>query len=212
MSDDTSVIKGIEQGRAKFAYECANQVVNLKDFDFDSKSITVEYVKKLFHEKFKNDTEVKGNDGDEKKAEKAQNKRILEEFVNEPQKFLNQKRQEVEKEGNFKRKLPNFYQKTLKEYKSYVKKVPMYIKTNGFGATFAFVKSKGGTYDLISHQITEWLKYEPKGLISQRLKEGEDLGKVIISLNSPEYRALTIEILAFFNWLRRFAEGLIEEE
>jgi len=100
--------------------------------------------------------------------------------------------------------------KKPKEYKSYSKKIPMYIKTNGLGSTFAFIKSKGGTYDLIYQQVTEWLKDEPKQLISDRLKNGEDLEAVIISLNSPEYRALTIEVLAFFNWLRRFADGLIE--
>ena len=44
------------------------------------------------------------------------------------------------------------------EYKAYVKKIPMLIKTNGLGATFAFIKSKGGkTYDLIHKQTFEWL-------------------------------------------------------
>jgi CRISPR-associated protein Cmr5 len=119
-------------------------------------------------------------------------------------------------------------EKRKKEYKSYVKKIPMMIKTNGLGATFAFIKSnikskrnpyecaeeeskKRDPYDLIYQQITKWLKREPKKLISERLND-EDLEKVIISLNSPEYRALTIEVLAFFNWLKKFADGLIEEE
>lgn len=104
-----------------------------------------------------------------------------------------------------------------KEYKSYVKKIPMLVKTNGLGAALAFVKAKsdknkdkhGYAYHLIYEQTTGWLKQEPKGLISGRL-ENEDLAKVLTDLNSPEYRAVTNEVLAFFVWLKRFAEGLIE--
>jgi CRISPR-associated protein Cmr5 len=157
MSDNTSVIKGIEQGRANFAYNCALEGKSI----FKKVQIGTEW--------FKDD-----------------------------------------------------------KYRSYVEKVPMLIKMNGLGATFAFVKSKRAkkknekipdteensknAYDLIYKQVAEWLKTESKKLISNRLKNGEDLEKLIISLNSPEYRALTIEVLAFFNWLKRFAEGLIEEE
>jgi len=34
----------------------------------------------------------------------------------------------------------------------------------------------------------------------------------VISCDSATYRHITREILAFLNWLKRFAEGLIEEE
>lgn len=104
-----------------------------------------------------------------------------------------------------------------KEYKSYVQKIPMLIKTNGLGTTFAFIKAKssmdkdkaGYAYHLIYKQLTDWLKQEPKGLISERLNNN-DLLKVFINLNSTEYRAVTNEVLAFFVWLKRFAEGLLE--
>jgi len=104
------------------------------------------------------------------------------------------------------------------EYKSYVKKIPMMIKTNGLGATFAFIKSKqskdesksGYAYKLIYDQTTNWLDKDPKKLISLNVKE--DFVDKIISLNSPKYRAITNEILAFFIWLRRFADGLIEDK
>jgi len=96
-----------------------------------------------------------------------------------------------------------------KEYKSYVKKIPMLIKTNGLGATFAFMKAKGGTYDTIYKQTYKWLKEDNKlGLFKQN--ENEDLVAVIIKQKSAEYRALTNEVMAFFAWLKRFAEGLIE--
>jgi len=108
-----------------------------------------------------------------------------------------------------------------KEYKSYVKKIPMLIKTNGLGAAFAFIKSKsnegedkrGYAYNIIYEQTSEWLKKEPKGLIADELnRPNADLVEIIISKNSSEYRALTNEVLAFFTWLKRFAEGLIEGE
>ena len=102
--------------------------------------------------------------------------------------------------------------KILKEdevkYKSYVKKIPMYIKTNGLGPTFAFVKSKDKerAYKLIYEQTEEWLK--ERGTL-----QGEkELVQQIIEKNSTDYRYITNEVLALFNWLRRFSEGLIKGE
>jgi CRISPR-associated protein Cmr5 len=100
--------------------------------------------------------------------------------------------------------------KFAKEYKAYVKKIPMMIKANGLSATFAFVFSKakdGKPYELIYHQTAEWLKQDQKKLIT--LSDDKVVEK-IIELDSPEYRAITFEILSFFSWLRRFAEGLIK--
>ncbi|BCB96572.1 hypothetical protein JZK55_14940 [Dissulfurispira thermophila] len=106
-----------------------------------------------------------------------------------------------------------------KEYKAYVKNIPMLIKTNGIGATFAFVKAKseadvdksGYAYKLIYEQTTEWLKQEPKGLIYEKLNN-TDMVKALVELDSDKYRAVTNEVLALFVWLKRFAEGLIEGE
>jgi CRISPR-associated protein Cmr5 len=89
-----------------------------------------------------------------------------------------------------------------KDYQSYVKKIPMRILTNGLGATFAFVYSKkkdGNAYDLIFKQTAQWLQ-----------QNENDFMKWIISRESPEYRAVTNEVLALFNWLKRFADGMIE--
>lgn len=136
MSDDRSVIKGIEQGRANFAYTCANQVP-----------------------------------------------------------------------------------KELKEsYRSHVKSFPMLVKTNGLGAALAFLFSKRdkeqGVYKMVGNSIVDWLKkdeqYKNYGL--GKLSDLKSLTEGVVGINSPEYRALTIEVLAFFNWLTRFAEGLIEEK
>jgi CRISPR-associated protein Cmr5 len=99
-----------------------------------------------------------------------------------------------------------------KDYKSHVRKIPMMIKTNGLGNTFAFIKAKKlSAYNLIYEQIGEWLKKEHKKYLLDG-KENEDLVKIFIQLDSAKYRAVTVEVLAFFNWLRRFADGLIEGE
>ncbi len=123
-----------------------------------------------------------------------------------------------------------FYQDN--KYKSYVKKMPMMILNNGLGATFAFIYSKRtktkkekrkgrekeqiikageeknpkNAYDLIYKQVDEWLQ---KSYIQ---KPQGDLMEWIISQNSQEYRATTNEVLALFDWLRRFAEGMIEDK
>ncbi|NLO98312.1 MAG: type III-B CRISPR module-associated protein Cmr5, partial [Peptococcaceae bacterium] len=73
---------------------------------------------------------------------------------------------------------------------------------------FAFVKSKNKekAYELIYKQTEEWLK--ESGCLSGQ----EELIEQIIKKNSTDYRYLTNEVLALFNWLRRFSEGLIKGE
>ena len=97
------------------------------------------------------------------------------------------------------------------DYRSYVKKIPMLIKTNGLGSTFAFMFSKGETYEFIGEQVLRWLKSNTKQLLPNinSIDSFEELNQKITSLDSISYRTLTIEVLAFFKWLRRFAEGLI---
>jgi len=46
----------------------------------------------------------------------------------------------------------------------------------------------------------------------QMPNDKKDLIDWVISCDSTDYRYITQEILAFLNWLKRFAEGLIEEE
>ena len=118
--------------------------------------------------------------------------------------------------------IDNEYYKDDK-YKSYVKKIPMMILNNGLGATFAFIyskrknydKNKGkagekenpkNAYDLIYKQVDNWLQQ------SYINKPKEELVKWIISQNSSEYRATTNEVLTLFNWLKRFADGMIEDK
>jgi CRISPR-associated protein Cmr5 len=100
------------------------------------------------------------------------------------------------------------------KFKSHVKSFPMLVKTNGLGAAIAFLFSKGdkeqGVYKLVAESIVDWLKKDEKykfyGL--SRLDNLKSLTNDITKLNSSHYRALTNEVLAYFTWLRRFAEGL----
>ncbi|WMX17569.1 type III-B CRISPR module-associated protein Cmr5 [Aureispira sp. CCB-E] len=99
-----------------------------------------------------------------------------------------------------------------KDYKSHVKNIPMMIKTNGLGAAFAFMKSKEKekTYKLLYKQTHDWLKENLA--LGKTFSKNDDLVKVLIELDSSSYRAVTIEVLALFNWLKRFSDGLIEKE
>ncbi len=100
-----------------------------------------------------------------------------------------------------------------KEYKSNVKKLPMLIKTNGLGAALAFFFSKGkdnekSPHILILSQIHDWLKKNN----SETFTNSSVLLKTIVELDSANYRSITHEVMSFLNWLKRFADGLIEEK
>lgn len=120
-------------------------------------------------------------------------------------------------------------------YKSYVKKIPSMIKTNGLGATFAFIYSKRksakniiqsngekvtkapgdlenpkNAYDLLYEQTRCWLINNPVNPLKS-LANGEFMEE-LLKLDSDNYRLCTLEVLTFFQWLRRFAEGVKKDE
>jgi len=100
------------------------------------------------------------------------------------------------------------------EYRSHVKKIPTMILSNGLGQTLAFIKSKskeGNAYELIYKQLMDYMKSEHTSRINMP-KEKNDLTEWVINVDSSTYRYITQEILAFLNWLRRFAEGLIKDK
>jgi CRISPR-associated protein Cmr5 len=102
-----------------------------------------------------------------------------------------------------------------KDYRSYSRKIPTMILTNGLGQTLAFVKAKKAekkkAYELFYNQMTSYFKTNN----STRIKMPDnksDFVEWVISCDSCEYRYITQELLAFLNWLKRFAEGMIEGE
>jgi len=105
-----------------------------------------------------------------------------------------------------------------KKYRAYIRNTPLMILNNGLGATVAFIfsKNKEDVYNKLGENIYDWLKEEQNSyLIVLNKKEEskeklEELTDKIINLNSSEYRAVTNELLSFFNWFKRFADGMIE--
>jgi CRISPR-associated protein Cmr5 len=94
-----------------------------------------------------------------------------------------------------------------KEYKSHCRKFPNLIQTNGLAAAIAFAYDKKKSYEHICAHVETWLReagYLPK--------EENSLPGYLCGLTSVEYRLVTREVLALFNWIRRFASGLIKEE
>jgi CRISPR-associated protein Cmr5 len=94
----------------------------------------------------------------------------------------------------------------LKEYKSYCKKFPSMAQSNGLAAAVAFAKEKGGAWRYVYSHAEERLRNE------KFFGEGKTLLEYVCSLETAQYRVVTKEVLALFNWIRRFASGLIEEE
>lgn len=103
--------------------------------------------------------------------------------------------------------------KIAKEYKSYARRIPMMIKNNGLGPAMAFVCAKGevyangnNAYTILYKNIEDWLKKR------ELLPSEEKLIEYILTIDSSKYREISNEVLAFFTWLRRFVEGMIEDE
>lgn len=93
--------------------------------------------------------------------------------------------------------------KDLEDYKRNVKKMPMMIQVNGLAQTVSFYQTKGDSHIAI-------LKHLYKHLLSQQLitaNSRENLVAVIVNLESNDYRIVTTEIMAYLQWLKRFADG-----
>jgi CRISPR-associated protein Cmr5 len=99
-----------------------------------------------------------------------------------------------------------------KEYKQYSKKLITMIKTNGLGATLAFILSKGdNAYNKLGDDILGWLKESPGlGNTFNDVNNLDSFVSKVISLNSDKYFLVTAEVISFLGWLKRFSEGLID--
>ena len=102
-----------------------------------------------------------------------------------------------------------------KEYKSYVKKMPMLVKVNGLGAAMAFAFAKGSKngsaqkkdpWGLLYLQLEDWVR--EKGILGTF--EQNQFAQKLTDSSSDKYRSTTVEVLALLNWMKRFADALIE--
>jgi CRISPR-associated protein Cmr5 len=200
-----TLINKLEKGRAEFAYKCIQEsLINLKPFELNSVKFLEDAVNSI------KDTIIN------KMKEEIKEEKIKEEKI----KDLLDSPYEYSLKDNYnnltdeEKKVINFYKNLLKNYRSYVKKIPTMILSNGLGQTLAFIKSKsekGNAYKLIYEQLTEYIR-NPYTTRIQMPEDKKELVEWVISCGSEKYRYITQEILAFLNWLKRFAEGLIEEE
>lgn len=104
-------------------------------------------------------------------------------------------------------------EKTNKEYRSYVKKLPAMIQVNGIGQSMAFCYAKGGVYADIYKQIEEWVQQQEAALMRKYDPKGKgEFVETIVNMSSNDYRLITSEVIAYLNWMRRFADGMIKAE
>ena len=191
--DKENLITKLERGRAEFAYKCVHSLVN----PGENKAV-LNILQEVLEKNLKKDL-------NENKILKEKIKELLI-FAHE---FCNEEKYNSLSESE--RKVINFYKKLIESYRSYVKKLPQMILFNGLGQTLAFIyskKEKGNAYEFIYSHISQYLESECTARISKQ--RDKDLVEWVISLDSLEYRYVTEEVIAFLNWLRRFAEGMIE--
>lgn len=105
---------------------------------------------------------------------------------------------------------------TLKEYRSYVKKMPAIIQVNGIGQAMAFYysqRNKSVAYKQVYDDLSKWIEQSMNGVVdSYRQKEGEPFIEILVKMISDDYRLVTMEALAMLNWMRRFVDGMIQED
>ena len=92
-----------------------------------------------------------------------------------------------------------------KDYKREAKKLPVRIRTAGLGQALAFVRSKKKADNLLA-QLDDWV-LRHRGLHSQETT----VLTAIVEGDSSYLRICTEEVLAYLQWLNRFAEPAIED-
>ncbi len=99
------------------------------------------------------------------------------------------------------------------KYLAYARKLPSMITYNGLLTTVAFAKTKakkasteGKAWEKLLEHLKEFLRREGIN------KDNEDLIEFLSKLEVQEYRFITKKVLDFSLWLKRIAEGEIEDE
>ena len=209
-------MKTIEQQRAYFALKCVERVKILveenKWFEFEngdfkkqiflsSQNIDLSELKKWSQRGGVG--EILWNKIDKELKNKFKgNKQILEDWKNfkENKSFPSQLLEEAYRQISI-----SFKKDLKKDYASHAKKLPQLIVSNGLVPTLAFYKSKGKERMQIYLDLELWLKY--KNFI-----QGNHLLEYLLTSDANWLRVITVESLAFSQWLKRMAEVELREE
>lgn len=93
--------------------------------------------------------------------------------------------------------------KELENYKINIRKMPMMIQVNGLAQTVSFYQTKRDAHKEILGHLYEYIKEEE--LVD--IKQYKNLVELVVNLDSTDYRIITSEIMAYLQWLKRFADG-----
>lgn len=87
-----------------------------------------------------------------------------------------------------------------------VKKVPAYIMNNGLLATAAFASESKGGYEDVFKAVIRHLKDPRVEKLPEKMEESSDaLIRYLVKKDSSVLRDITMETMAYLNYLRRFA-------
>ncbi|EPY2304326.1 type III-B CRISPR module-associated protein Cmr5 [Clostridium sporogenes] len=132
-----------------------------------------------------------------------------------------------EKNCKDKRKETNKRKIDSKEYKRLVKKMSALIQKNGFIGTLVFnlSKVKKEHHKEVLKNIIEWNKknlkingihkFKKDEMIFEKNNDVEIIKEYInwiTKLEPVEYRLITKEMMSLFGWIKRFADGMIEDK
>jgi len=103
--------------------------------------------------------------------------------------------------------------KEVEEFRQWLKKVPAMVKTNGLAETMAFLYSKKGVQRRIYELIGRWVTKESiyASYFAPEVPVDQWLGG-LLHLSSSVYRMVTVDVLAYVEWARRFAEGMLGDK
>jgi len=99
------------------------------------------------------------------------------------------------------------------KYLAYAKKLPSMIIYNGLLTTVAFAKTKAKKASIEGKAWKMLLGHIEKFLNEEGIKQdNKDLIEFLSEREVQEYRLITKRVLDFSLWLKRIAEGEIEDE
>jgi CRISPR-associated protein Cmr5 len=100
-----------------------------------------------------------------------------------------------------------------KRYGTLARRLPALLQSNGTGQTLAFLYAKSDAKNRNAEQLLlENLKERLEKCLPRTATSVDILLKVVIDLQPGEYRLVSRELAASADWLKRMAEGKLEEE